>query len=269
MATHPDRGRILAFLRVDAPRNHQTPGPHRGALSPAVAILAVMIFTLAGLVIDGGRQLGAKSRAVGYAQEAARVGAAAIDLNVNEAKIDTAKANTAVADFCAQVTSNDSAVTQCGTTKLTDEDLAVEVTISNKTTFLGMVGIGSLDARGTGEAHAEQGIKKADETPQIPPVVVLTQTEGPGAPTETAVSPPIDIPCPTWTVGEPSPTPDFPLPYPTTCTPNVTPTPSPDPSDTTAPPEPPNTSKPTEPPGGGGPGNTVAPRHSAPPSGGR
>ena len=57
------------------------PGNQRGALSPAVAILAVMIFALAGLVIDGGRQLGARSRAVGYAQEAARAGAAAIVLN--------------------------------------------------------------------------------------------------------------------------------------------------------------------------------------------
>ena len=70
-----------------------------------MAILAVMIFTLAGLVIDGGRQLGARSRAVGYAQEAARVGAATIQLNTAEAKIDTAKAATAIAAFCAQVSS--------------------------------------------------------------------------------------------------------------------------------------------------------------------
>ena len=86
-----------------------------------MAILAVMIFTLAGLVIDGGRQLGARSRAVGYAQEAARVGAAAIQLNNAEAKIDTTKAATAIDGFCAQVKSNDSTVTSCGPTTLTDE----------------------------------------------------------------------------------------------------------------------------------------------------
>ena len=52
------RSRVVEFLRIDAPSNHRlTIG--RGALGPAVAILAVMIFTLAGLVIDGGRQLGA------------------------------------------------------------------------------------------------------------------------------------------------------------------------------------------------------------------
>src|SRR3954470_11092628 len=97
---------------IDAGRNQS------GALSPAVVILAVMIFTLAGLVIDGGRQLGARSRAVGYAQEAARAGAAAIQLNVAEAKIDTTKAATAIAAFCAQVRSNDPAVTACGPTTL-------------------------------------------------------------------------------------------------------------------------------------------------------
>ncbi len=80
--------------RVLPDRCSRQPSARRrpGALSPAVAILAVMIFTLAGLVIDGGRQLGAKSRAVGYAQEAARVGAATIQLNNAEAKIDTTKA---------------------------------------------------------------------------------------------------------------------------------------------------------------------------------
>ncbi len=105
------RSRVVEFFRIDAPGNHRLIG--RGALSPAVAILAVMIFTLAGLVIDGGRQLGARSRAVGYAQEAARVGAATIQLNNAEAKIDTAKAATAISAFCAQVSSNDPAVTSC------------------------------------------------------------------------------------------------------------------------------------------------------------
>ncbi|TWD84373.1 Flp pilus assembly protein TadG [Kribbella amoyensis] len=264
MATHPDpaarptpAARLLAYFRIDAARND------RGALSPAVVILAVMIFTLAGLVIDGGRQLGAKSRAVGYAQEAARVGAAAIDLKVSEAKIDTAKAGTAVAQFCAQVTGNDPAVTQCGTTKLTGDDLAVQVTISNKTTFLGMVGIGNLDARGTGEAHAEQGVKKPDESPQIPPIFVITKTEGPGAPTRTATEPPIDLTCPRWTVGSPKPTLPVPLPLPTTCTPNVTPSPTDDPSE--SPSETPSGTPSPTPSGGGGPVVPVVPQNSVPP----
>jgi Flp pilus assembly protein TadG len=273
MATSPDRGaagarrttpwaRLAAFLRIDAPGNH------RGALSPAVAILAVMIFTLAGLVIDGGRQLGAKSRAVGYAQEAARAGAAAIQLNSPEARIDPAKAGTAVADFCAQVSSNDKAVQQCGATEVTQEGLKVQVVIGNKTTFLGMVGIGHLDATGTGEAHPEQGVTKADDSPKVPPIVVGTRTDGPGnIPITTAVPPTLDLPCPSeWTIGLPTPTWTLPFPFPASCTPSITPSPSPspDPSESESPPSPPTSSG--APPGGGGPRpGPAVPQNSAPP----
>jgi hypothetical protein len=230
---------------------------HRGALSPAVAILAVMILTLAGLVIDGGRQLGAKSRAIGYAQEAARAGVSTIDFNSAEAKIDVTKAGKAVADFCAQVSSNDPGVTSCATTELDAEHLKVGVQIDNKTTFLGMIGIGNLTAKGEGEAHAEQGVQKADDSPTIPPIVVQTSLEGPGAPTRPADPPPIDFPCPSWTIGSPTPpwTPPIPIPFPASCKPTIKPTDKPD--------EPPNpsdsnsSSKPTNsesaPPGGGAP----------------
>jgi Flp pilus assembly protein TadG len=235
---------------IDAGRNQ------RGALSPAVVILAVMIFTLAGLVIDGGRQLGAKSRAVGYAQEAARAGAATIDLNSPEAKIDVTKAGDAVAAFCAEVSANDPAVTNCGTSQLDDQHLQVTVRIDNKTTFLGMIGIQDLAANGVGEAHAEQGVKKADETPKVPPIFVVPTSDGPGSIlSSTAVPPPIDVPCPSWTVGSPSPTPTWTLsiPFPITCSPNVTPSPTDSPSPSTPP-----TSA------GGGPAAPVAPRNSVP-----
>ena len=172
------RSRVVEFLRIDAPSNHRlTIG--RGALGPAVAILAVMIFTLAGLVIDGGRQLGARSRAVGYAQEAARVGAATIQLNTAEAKIDTAKAAAAIAAFCAQVSSNGPAVTSCAPTKLTVDQVDIQVDLDNKTTFLGLIGKTGLKASGIGPAHAEQGVKKADDSPTIPPIVVGNGTGGP------------------------------------------------------------------------------------------
>ncbi|MEV0285151.1 MULTISPECIES: Tad domain-containing protein [unclassified Kribbella] len=235
------RSRVADFFRIDAPSNHRrTIG--RGALSPAVAILAVMIFTLAGLVIDGGRQLGARSRAVGYAQEAARVGAASIQLNSAEAKIDTAKAATAIAGFCAQVSSNDPAVTSCGPTRLTDEQVEIRVALDNKTTFLGLIGKTSLKASGIGTAHAEQGIKKADESPTIPPIAVQTTRDDPGAPITTAVPPTLDLPCPSWTIGSPTPTWTLePLPFPRTCTPSITPTPDPESP-------PPSSTPPTSPP---------------------
>lgn len=249
MATPDPRraaARALAFFRIDAPRND------RGALSPAVVILAVMIFTLAGLVIDGGRQLGAKSRAVGYAQEAARAGVGTIDFNSAEAKIDITKGGDAIADFCAQVTANDPAVTSCGTSEIDDEHVKVSVQIANKTSFLGMIGVQTLVANGEGEAHAEQGIKKADETPQIPPIVVQTSGDGPGVTVQPTANPPtIPLPCPIWTIGSPTPTwdPPIPVPFPASCTPSVTPSPTETgPSgDPTGPPSPSAT-----PPSGGG-----------------
>lgn len=261
--------RLVAFVRIDAPGNH------RGALSPAVAILAVMIFTLAGLVIDGGRQLGAKSRAVGYAQEAARVGAATIQLNSTEAKIDAEKAGAAVAAFCGQVSSNDKAVQSCGTTELTDDGVKVQVVIGNKTTFLGMVGISHLDATGTGEAHPEQGVQKADDSPKIPPIVTGTATDGPGnfPVTLTAVPPTLDIPCPTnWTIGVTSPIWTVSFPIPATCKATITPPPT-GPTTKTPPESPPSSSttrgplptktKTSAKPGGGGPAG--APQNSQPP----
>jgi hypothetical protein len=199
-----------------------------------------MIFTLAGLVLDGGRQLGARSRAVGYAQEAARVGAATIQLNTAEAKIDTTKAASAIAAFCAQVSSNDRAVTSCAPTKLTDDEVEIRVALDNKTTFLGLIGKTSLKASGVGTAHAEQGIRKADDSPTIPPIFVTRTPDGPGAPITTARPPTIDLPCPTWTVGSPTPIWTLtPFPLPITCSPNVTPTP--DPSDSPSPSESPST----------------------------
>ncbi|TDW86383.1 hypothetical protein EV647_6463 [Kribbella sp. VKM Ac-2566] len=211
-----------------------------------------MIFTLAGLVIDGGRQLGARSRAIGYAQEAARVGAAAIQLNVAEAKIDTAKAAAAITEFCGQVRSNDPAVTACGPTTLTDKEVDIKVDIANKTTFLGLIGKQSLKASGTGQAHAEQGVEKADDSPTIPPIVVNPTTDGPGATIDTPRPPTIDLPCPTWTVGSPTPIWTLsPFPFPATCSPNVTPTPTP--------PETPSETPPT--------GEPSGPTSSSPPSG--
>jgi hypothetical protein len=245
MARHDrHRSRIVEFFRIDAPGNHR-PILGRGALSPAVAILAVMIFTLAGLVIDGGRQLGARSRAVGYAQEAARVGAAAIQLNSPEAKIDPAKATTAIAGFCAQVIANDPSVKSCGPTTLDEKEVDISVRIENKTTFLGLIGKNTLAAAGTGQAHAEQGIKKADDSPTIPPIVVESALPGrPGAPVSTAQPPTINLPCPTWTTGSPTPTWTLsPFPFPATCSPNASP--SPDPTDTNSTKPPGSTESPT------------------------
>jgi hypothetical protein len=188
-----------------------------GSLTPAVAILAVMIFWLAGLVIDGSRQLSARSRAIAYAQEAARAGASGIDLNLRDVKFDPEEVATRVDRYCAQVRANDTTVTQCRLAKPpTDEDLEVYVELNNPTTFLRMLSIENLTAKGTGEAHAEQGITRADETPTIPSISLLpTEQSFTEDPHETASTPTLDPPCTprpetttiTTTTEEPTPPP--------------------------------------------------------------
>jgi type II secretory pathway pseudopilin PulG len=178
-----------------------------GALSPAVAILAVMIFWLAGLVIDGARQLSARSRAIGYAQEAARAGASGLDLNAKQVKIDVKDATERINDYCATVIGNDSTITQCDATTIDDEQILVHVEINNPTTFLSMLGVGSLTAKGDGEAHAEQGVTKGDETIAVPSISMLptdlpptVRSESPSEPTfPTCVVKTITVPVPTVT----------------------------------------------------------------------
>jgi hypothetical protein len=143
--------------------------------------------------------------------------------------------------------SNDPAVTACAPTTLTEKEVDISVSIANKTTFLGLIGKQSLKASGTGQAHPEQGVNKADDSPTVPPIVVNSTTDGPGAPTGSAVPPTIDLPCPTWTIGSPTPIWTLtPFPFPATCTPNVTPTP--DPSSTPPPSSPPVTPPTSTPP---------------------
>lgn len=189
-------------------------------------ILAIMIFWLAGLVIDGARQLSARSRAIAYAQEAARAGASGIDLNSKEVVFDPKEVTTRVDRYCAEVKANDDTVTQCRLDKPpTDKDLEVYVELNNPTTFLRMLSVENLTAKGTGEAHAEQGITKADETPEVPSISVLpTDQSITEDPHETASSPTLDPPCtpfpPRITVTE------------TTITPVPTPPPPADPTAT-------------------------------------
>lgn len=167
-----------------------------GALSPAVAILAVMIFWLAGLVIDGARQLSARSRAIAYAQEAARAGASGIDLNADQIEIDVKDAGARVDKYCGQVMADDPTVTTCKATDLTREHILVNVVLENPTTFLAMLKVEKLTAKGQGEAHAEQGITSADETPLVPEISMLP-TDPPVTvnPHDSASSPTFDPSC--------------------------------------------------------------------------
>jgi Flp pilus assembly protein TadG len=133
-----------------------------GALAPAVPIVAIMFLLLAGLVIDSSRLLTARARAVSYAEEAARAGASAVDPASEPLVIDEDLAKQQVRDYCAAVEERDAAL-HCAWTPTKDVG-AVKVTASYAlpTGLLGIVGINTLNAQGTGEARPLIGVTEQD-----------------------------------------------------------------------------------------------------------
>ena len=81
--------RPLAVLRGRRPEPE--PGMRRcddGSITPLVPILVLAFLMLGGLVIDGSRDLNARSDAQAYAEEAARAGAGAVDLTSDVLALD-------------------------------------------------------------------------------------------------------------------------------------------------------------------------------------
>src|SRR5512139_2706806 len=76
-----------------------------GSVTPMVIIMAVGIFMVIGMAWDGGGQFDADQRATLLAQEAARAGAQAVDVNAyletGVAQIDPTRAASYVTAFCA------------------------------------------------------------------------------------------------------------------------------------------------------------------------
>src|SRR5262245_46898393 len=85
----------------------------RGALTPAVIVMAVGLLLLGGLVTDGGRQLNARLRAEAAAEEAARAGSTMLDLRETDAVIDPEKARQAVDRYCTLAREQDDTITTC------------------------------------------------------------------------------------------------------------------------------------------------------------
>ncbi|MGH3447144.1 MAG: pilus assembly protein TadG-related protein [Nocardioidaceae bacterium] len=139
----------------------------RGALTPAVVVIALGLLLLGGLVIDGGRHLNLKARAQATAEEAARAGANMLKLTQDEPVIDKDRAAQAVGAFCARAIAADSAITQCGVDGFGHETQAngndvfyvqARVEVSDSSTLLGIIGVHDLTADVTAKASAVKGV---------------------------------------------------------------------------------------------------------------
>lgn len=136
------------------------PAGERGAVSIMMAVLGIGIIAALGLVVDGGRALQALVEAQDLADDAARAGAQAVDLEDWRASgrpviLDDAVVGAAVAEFMTHNVYEDPVGWRLvpPTGPDADTSVAVEVTISTRS-FL----FGSRTMTAVGTANALDGV---------------------------------------------------------------------------------------------------------------
>ena len=130
-------------------RRRQQPDAERGAIGVFLAVLVPGLLIIIGLAVDGGAKVAATQHANAIADEAARAGGQALDVSAalaGEVRVDPAAAVAAAQDY---LDSND---VQGAVTVVDGDTLRVTTTISEPTTFLGLIGISTLTVEGTGTA---------------------------------------------------------------------------------------------------------------------
>lgn len=140
-------------------------GDERGALSPAIPVIAFVLLLLGGLGIDSSRQLNARGQATAFAEEAARAGAQGVNLRFEQITLDPALVQSRVADYCSRVRTT-SPVTECRFVRIepvsaTDPRplvVVTEVELEAEATLLKMVGVNTLGAGAVAKARPYEGI---------------------------------------------------------------------------------------------------------------
>jgi Flp pilus assembly protein TadG len=128
--------------------------PDEGAVAAFVTLLLVALFALVGLVVDGGVALTAHQAAQVEAEQAARRGAGAVDvdgLRAGTVRIDPVAAVAAAQQFAA-------ASGHPATASVASGVVTVNVQYSVPTVILGIVGIRSLHVTATAAAVNLHGV---------------------------------------------------------------------------------------------------------------
>ncbi|PRY17795.1 pilus assembly protein TadG-related protein [Kineococcus rhizosphaerae] len=144
-----------------------------GSIAPAVPVLALVLLLLAGLVVDASRQLTERGRAVAYAEEAARAGAAAIELDAPDLELlPDEQVAARVNAYCGAAAAAGAPLVDpgnCfrGTTRTGDPQarrivVQTHVELVQPTTLLGIVGVRELRASGDGRARPFEGTREED-----------------------------------------------------------------------------------------------------------
>lgn len=129
----------------------------RGSLTLMLLVLFVPLVGLAGIVIDGGDRLTAAENATAVAQEAARAGAGLVDQQAaytsGQFVVDVPAAEAAAQQYLT-------AAGYTGTAHPgpTPNSIEVEVTQTQPTAVLSIIGIGSFTVTGEATAKLESGV---------------------------------------------------------------------------------------------------------------
>lgn len=132
--------------------------PEAGSITAFLAVLAVALFALAGLAIDGGRALSVQQQASAEAEQAARAGAQAVSqsaLRQGSVVLNPFLARQAALAYLRQIGAQ-------GTATATPFAVTVTVDATVRTTILGIVGIRQLAVHATASASDQHGVAKED-----------------------------------------------------------------------------------------------------------
>ena len=130
-------------------RRHQQPDAEGGAIGVFLAVLVPGLLLIIGLAVDGGAKVAATQRANAIADEAARAGGQALDVSAaltGQVRVDAAAAVAAAQDYLRRTG------VQGAVTVVDGDTLQVTTTITEPTTFLGLVGITAMTVEGFGTA---------------------------------------------------------------------------------------------------------------------
>lgn len=134
-------------------------GREAGSVVVWLLFITPVLFAFGGLVLDGGRVLTARQKAANIAEQAARAGVDALDVDqfrASRGTVDVIDPAAARAVACAFVAASDSTAT-CAI-EVVGNRVTVTVTIRTSTVILAAVGADSISTTAVGTARPAVGI---------------------------------------------------------------------------------------------------------------
>jgi hypothetical protein len=127
-----------------------------GTITAFVAVFAVALLAVAGLVVDGGYMLAGRRAAFDEAEAAARAGAQAVDEDSlrqgGTVVLQPDAARQRVAEYLSHTGHE-------GTVEVNGDAVTVQVTFKQRMTILGMFGVGPATIEASGTAHGVRSVQ--------------------------------------------------------------------------------------------------------------